>query len=417
MKFNFKKISAIATSLLVTGMTMGVAAAANFPAPFSDGTASATGIVYGTGAALTDVAAVTNINEYLLNEVQTTSGGEVTGESVLFEKSSTKFQLGNGVLDVVSSSVTDDSPNGGLPTLLADGIYIDDDNDEFDYTQKIEMANLSLAMFEDSAYIRDAPTVGFKIARTNHVLNYTLDFTDEPIWDDLDTTDITILGKDYYVLDSTNGTTLNLLDAAEATTLEQGEATILVVDGITYDISCDFVGSTTARFTINGVSTNALAAGETQKVSGAYIGVKSVDSQQYAEGLKRVEFAIGNGKLEIVSGSNIKLNDNSVSNLKAYFTNSWTTDTSLSKIVVEWKADADLFVTEDNEVTMPGFGAVKLSYTGITYPAEEKITITQSDETVITLEAFPLKNGPADIDIYMETILIGLHQVKMQMNY
>jgi len=50
MKFNFRKISAIAVSALMTGMTMGVAAAANYPAPFVSGGSPNVAIVYGTGA-------------------------------------------------------------------------------------------------------------------------------------------------------------------------------------------------------------------------------------------------------------------------------------------------------------------------------------------------------------------------------
>ena len=46
---NFKKISAITGSALMLGMTMGVAAAANYPAPFVSGGAANVAIVYGTG--------------------------------------------------------------------------------------------------------------------------------------------------------------------------------------------------------------------------------------------------------------------------------------------------------------------------------------------------------------------------------
>ncbi|MBU4116459.1 MAG: hypothetical protein KKG94_01810, partial [Nanoarchaeota archaeon] len=50
MKFNFRKISAIGASALLTGMTLGVAAAANYPAPFVVGGSADVAVVYGTGA-------------------------------------------------------------------------------------------------------------------------------------------------------------------------------------------------------------------------------------------------------------------------------------------------------------------------------------------------------------------------------
>ena len=50
MKLNFKKISAIGASLLLTGMSIGLAAASAYPAPFIEGGAANVAIVYGTGA-------------------------------------------------------------------------------------------------------------------------------------------------------------------------------------------------------------------------------------------------------------------------------------------------------------------------------------------------------------------------------
>ncbi len=394
MKLNIKKISAVLTSGLMFGLTLGVAAAASMPAPFSSSTASGVAIVTGTGSGVDDTVAAQSINTYLATKVKATTSTP-TGESVLFEKSSTKFQLGNGVVDVVATAVTDSNPNGGLPTLLADGKYIDDDNDEFDYTQSIDMANLSLVMFDDSDYAEDAPTIGFKISSGANVLNYTLDFTDEPLWADLTTTDLKLMGKEYYVLSYINGTTLNLLDAASATTLEQGESTTLLVDGVSYEIICDFVGSSNARFTVNGETTNSLAAGETQKVSGAYIGIKSIDSQQYAEGLKQVQFAIGTGKLKLVGESDVELNDNTITGLSANFT---IGSEKLKKIRLIWDADDDLFITPDSEISMPGFEAIKLSYTGMEYPAEEVIKV-EGGSTYVTLKNFPLKSGATDISI------------------
>ena len=55
MKINFRKISAIAASALMTGMTLGVAAAANYPAPFVSGGVANVAVVYGTGAGVSSL--------------------------------------------------------------------------------------------------------------------------------------------------------------------------------------------------------------------------------------------------------------------------------------------------------------------------------------------------------------------------
>jgi len=390
--FNFKKISAILTSAVMIGSSVGFAAAASFPSGFTSTTPA---IVYGASADSSDSVAANSISSYLAGKVTSTTGTP-TGESIMFDKSATKFHVGRSLLNVKSNALTDSD----LPTLLADGVYVDDDNDEFDYTQKIEMANLNITMFENSEYKSNEPTIGVTVANSGHVLNYSIDFTDEPLWADLATTDLKLLGKNYYILSITNGTTLNLLDAASTSTLAEGESTTLTVNGASYEVSLDFVGSSTARFTVNGVASNSLAAGETQKISGAYIGVKSIDSQQYAGGVKKAEFAIGSGKLKIVSDSEVELNDVKVDKMKVHLTSGYNAGTTLSKIQMEWKAQDDTFITEVDPKydVMPGFAALKLSYIGTFFPKEESIKIAQSDQ-YIYFDDFPLKNGVADINL------------------
>ena len=51
MRLNFKRISAIASSILMLGMTAGIAAATSYPAPFVVGGSPNVAIVYGSGAA------------------------------------------------------------------------------------------------------------------------------------------------------------------------------------------------------------------------------------------------------------------------------------------------------------------------------------------------------------------------------
>jgi len=49
MKFNIRKISAIGASILMTGLTLGTAMAANYPAPFVVGSTANSAIVWGSG--------------------------------------------------------------------------------------------------------------------------------------------------------------------------------------------------------------------------------------------------------------------------------------------------------------------------------------------------------------------------------
>ena len=259
------------------------------------------------------------------------------------------------------------------------------------------MANIQYSMFEDNDYKEDEPTLGFKIQNNQPILTYTLEFTDEPMWEDLVTTDLPLMGSNYYVLDVIENDQLVLLDSAVTTDLFEGESTTVNVGDKSYEVSINFIGDNKVKLLINGEVTNSLSESDTQRIEGgAYIGIKEINVQDYSGGVKNVEFSIGLGKLELNDGQNIELNGDDIAELKSTFTSS---DGKLSKIEITWTAEDDLFVAKDSEVVMPRFEAVKLSYTGMTNDINEKITVMSSDDRSIVLENFPLKDSVEDINI------------------
>ncbi len=400
----FKKISAIFASTLMAGLTIAGAAAASFPAPFVQNGVADVAIVYGTGAGVspTDLTQAGNIQTTLAASMPKTGGSSTSGgDSYKFEKTSTKLYLGDNVTKI--QSTLDD---GELSTLLAEGIYTDSNNDEFDYTQKIDMNPVALSLWEDNDYIADQPTVGFRFASGTNVLNYTLTFSDEPLIKDLVTSDIPFMGKNYYVLsNSTSGANLilTLLDSAETKILTEGETVDITVDGTSYTCSIAYIGSSEVKLTVNGQTTSSLAESATYKLSdGSYIGIKDIMYVSKDTGVSSVEFSIGKGKLKLTSGSEVQINDEAVPGVSAYMVNSTaalgTSTAKLTSIKLAWNADDDLFLTEDTEITMPGFGIVKMSYGGMTYPTTETITVEQGGSSYASLNNFPLKDGAADID-------------------
>ena len=401
MRFKFKKISAVLTSALLTGMTIGIASAAAFP---SDFTSQLPAIVYGASADPMDATQANAISNYLSDKVPSTGGDVTGGDSVKLEKPSTKFRLGLYAEDVINTSITDNSPGNGLPTLLADGKFVDDDNDEFDYKQTVKIANWQLTMFDNNNYKEDTPTVGVQIANGDPILNYTLDFSDKPCWEDLPTADLPLMGKEFYVLSKTVNTTLNLLDSADSTSLSEGETKQITVNGKPYDVSIKWIGASTVKLDINGEITNTLSAAETQRLSdGAYVGVKEINTQDYSGGVKTVQLSIGTGKLKLVSGSDVELNGESITGLKSVMENAGGTACSdgnqLNKLHLTWAAKGDVFIAPDSSATMPGFGVVKLSTTGMKYATEEKIRVDSGSSTYFKLSNFPLKDSVEEINL------------------
>jgi len=403
MKFNFKRIASVLATTVMLGSTVSFAAAA-WPAPFVNSGAANSAVVVGAAAVgATDMAAATQIADALNAGVTATGSGEVSGEGdkYLLEKTSTKFHLGDVVTNVVSATVDSED----LPTLLADGKFLDSDNNEYDYTQKITLAGWSTSMFEDNDYKEDVPTVGVKVASGSTLLTYTLELTDQPDQTKLETTDVNILGKEYYVLDFTNSSLtagkLTLLDSAEKVVLADGESKTVVIGDKSYDVSIAFIGSNEVKLNVNGQTTNSLTEQQTFKLSdGSYIGIRDISVQDYAGGAKQVEFGLGSGKLILTDGSDIELNDDSVARVNASVVLS---SGKLASVSIGWAADGDQFIAPGSEPVIPGFSNIKLIWDGFNAPTSEAITATYGGDDYVILDNFPLKDSTEDINLVYST--------------
>lgn len=406
MKLNFRKIASVLTSAVMLSSTIGFAAAANYPAPFVKSGSADVAVVWGSAAASTDLVAVTDITAdlqaQLASQTASSSGSSSVSVSgadyVVLDMPSSKLHLGAGLSSVFGRSVT----KTDLPNLLADGTYMDSDNNNHAYTQKVDVANLSITQVDNSNYKQDAPTLGVQVSSGGNLLNYTLSFTDKPAFNKLANTDIDLMGKTYRFLSvASNGTAhpeLVLLDSANSVTLNQGDTKTVTVGNSTYDVSIAYIDGTKVKLVINGETTNSLSDGSTQKLKdGAYVGIKDVSSQGYSGGIAQVEFSIGSGKLDLTDGSNVQMNDNTVNGLTAVIQNT-SNGASLSTIGLVWNADQDTFVMPDSSPVMPGFGALKLSFAGMSYPAAEVTSLTNDGDQAIQLQV-PLVDGSVNLDI------------------
>ena len=399
MKLNFRKISALVSSALMIGMTAGIAAAANYPAPFVVGGAADVAIVYGSGAALSDSTAAGNIATSLSSFVTGATSTVTGGDSFKIEKSSDALNLGNSAYTVYVSSLDDDE----LPSLLAEGTYTDDDNTDYDFTQKVDLGyNLNVTHFSDTDYddIIDSadpvPTIGVQLAGSVHVLNYTLDFTTAPDYNaaTLETTTMRLMGRDYYVLDVINGTTnkTTFLDSANSAMITEGQTSTVAGKSITIS----YISSTEVRLDVDGTATNSLAEGATYKLpDGTYVGIKDIMYDSKEAGISQVEISIGTGKLEVNHGAAIELNDESIEEIVGFLVQD--SSEQLDKIVLMWTTDDEEFITPATSLIMPGFEALKLSMGPFTFTAQEETKI-DGGSTEIDLDT-TLKDGDVTIPI------------------
>src|SRR3989338_6220189 len=223
MKFNFRKIASILSSVVMVSSTVAFATAANFSAPFVSGGAADVALVYGSKAANTDLVAVTDISSKLQSDLaaQTATGGAAGGVSatggdfVKIETSSEKLNLGENLTQVRTTIIgaTD------MPSLLKKITYQAKNGVSYDYEQEVSLApGLTYTLFGDIDYKDRTPTLGISKSSGQPVLNYTARFVKTVESDidsngrmkDIENTDITLLGKNYKLLNAYNNSNIKL---------------------------------------------------------------------------------------------------------------------------------------------------------------------------------------------------------------
>ena len=379
MKNIFKKISAIAASALMVGMTMGVAAATTYPAPFVEGGSANVAIVYGTGTGV-------NPSDYLqAGFIQTNlasgvvNGGTPSGDNILLQRDTDFFNLMNNM-----SSFYSKLDEGELINILAKGVYSNDAHDDFKYTQEIVIApGIQLKHFLDSKFNDDKPVIGFDLASGTHLLNYTLKFTPDDAegtdssWGGITDSELPLFSTPYYVLAMSNTSNTNhkitLLNSATSATLNKGESVTLTIDTASYVVSISYMDGSNIKLIINDEITDKLIAGQTQKLKdGSYVGIKDVASEG-VDGAGYVEFSIGTGKLVLENGKEVEINNEKLSRTKYAVVGSDDTVTykvtsyistvgwNIDNIVLDWELDDESWLVPGTEMTLPGFETIKLS--------------------------------------------------------
>lgn len=373
----FRKITALAGSLLMAGVTVATAAAANYPAPFVDNGVADVAIVYGTGAGVSQLDEVQagNIQSSLASDV---TGGTTTvtgGESFMLDKSSNHFNF-NNALNAVFTDLDD-----GEMDFLVDGTYKDGDIDE-EYEQKITLSTKTLGLFADNDYDNDAPTVGFKWDNGEEVLNYEMDLDDEVLYSDMVETDMPILGGNYYVL-AASATQIDILDSAESQTLTEDETVTVTLDDETYTVSVA-IYSDGAKFTVNGEASEKLTDGGYDEVlDEVYVVAKEVNYVSKDTGVSAVEFALGKGKIELIDGEEAELNTNDIDGLEVTLTDGSTNSSYFDKLTLTWKSDRETFLTVEDAITMPGFEVIKLTFGGLEMPSDSEMVSLENGETLM----------------------------------
>jgi hypothetical protein len=386
----YKKILATVGSVLMLGATAAGAFAANYPAPFSS-----EGAVVVVGAdAPADMAAATNINSNLAGRLVTgTSVSVEGGDSYKVEGASDKWNLGDKATAFRSGLIT----KNDLKELLEDGTFRDKNNTDRRYTQEIQLnESLALSHFSDYDYKSEEPTIGFHVDDNTQVLSYALNFVSTPHQSAVSEKEIVILGKSYYILSATNGSSqkIELLDSANKIMVEEGESKSVGK----YVVEISSVSNLEARLVINGEQTTALKKGSTYKLSdGSYVGIIDVVQANRERDTHKVELAIGSGKMSLTDGQSLRLNDKEdVREIISVI--NFTSAGNLQKIGFVWKSDREAFLTANASLILPQFESLKLQVAAINFPKTEETRIETNGADKVRL-VVPIKDGIYNLDL------------------
>ncbi len=387
VKKAIKKLVALGAGASMVGATIFGAMAATYdlsmyPAPFvKDGAFNAM-IVVGEAAATNDVLGAIDIATNLQYaakvvkevDVGTTSGQTLGGNSYLVQKSSQHLEFGENITAVQTAVTKSD-----LKTL-ADG-KISNEFGDHTYTATLYLPSTGKLLFTSDP--DDGKSIAkpyFVIPNGETVYRYLIQFspalksdhsTDGNKLEDIENKKIKIGEKEFTILQgqhsAINKITLKLMGGSVTSILDEGASKTYTIGGKDYDVTLDFVGSTTAKFTINDERTTSLLEADTFRLKdGIEIGVVDILSQAFAGGVRKVEFSLGANKIQITDGDTA--NETNTASIQVG-------SVSLGQVVGDIEAGSDAGVANGDDVTI---ASLRINYTaGDQLYAPEGASISQ----------------------------------------
>ena len=310
MRFNFKKISSVLASAAMFGATMGIAAAAAYPAPFISGGTSDVAIVVGRTGAQTDFVAATdvstNLNAAIATQTATTGGTVTTSGETTALFGGTKLYY-NDTLNAVKTVVT----KSQLPITLADSTF--SGNVDAKITHTIQVGTHPTIAFSKMPTSSDDPRFGLSIGTsgvTQPVYNLSATFskTINLTHADSEGQEITLFGQRFTIASATDGTNLVLLKTAKKVSLDSNAPTQEVTVGDkTYTVELVSASDTSATIKVTdsaGVSNEkTINEAASKKVSGVTIAVDNADETNFK---LSASIIVGVDKVTLTNNSQVK---------------------------------------------------------------------------------------------------------------
>ncbi len=315
MRFNFKKIVSVLATTVMLGSTVGIAAAAAYPAPFVTSGAANVAIVIGAKAATIDNIAATDISSNLQLELakQTASSGSSGstasgGDSVNLATSAQKIYY-NTSINAARTSLT----KSELPTLLKDGSLLDDTGTSYSYTQAIDLGVVNVTYANSDGDITDPALilqVGTGAATPLYTYKISFSKAVNVSSSDVQGNDLSIQGKGYTMGSDSTNSSLYLYGAGAAKTLKEGESAAITIGTKSYNIAATSVEQISSvnyvSVSVDGGESKRIKEGSTVKIGEIEVYAKTVHYLAKEAQVSYADLSIGSKRLKLTHGQTVK---------------------------------------------------------------------------------------------------------------
>jgi hypothetical protein len=390
MKFNFRKIASVLASVVMLGSTLGIAAAANYPAPFVVGGSADGAIVVTSGehvGAISDWESAVSTQTALQALVTASSSGSTAvatgGDSYNLGVGSSKIYY-NTSINTNKATLT----KSELPTVLADGKVIDDTGSEYTYQQQVVVGSKKIE-YSTSEGDLDDPALLIQVGDPSVVTDASnlyqvkVNFNKEINLSsgDVQGNTIKILGKEFTIGSSSTNATLYLFGAGNSKTIKEGETATVDIGNTTYTITVSAVTQTSninyVSLSVNGGETRKIAESASSKVGDLEVYAKSVVYSAKESTTNYAELSIGSKTIKLGHASTVKQGSGSdETSIQGTYVN--LTQGSAGKVnglivsVGLQKSTKD-YIKAGDSFTDPVFGGLKVQFSDMT-PALDAAT-------------------------------------------
>jgi len=368
MKKIFRKAMTVLGSTALIGMTIGAAAAASYPSPFTSNTA----IVVGASAAPSDNIAASLVASNLdaASAGDISGGVTIDGEKITLDSGSSRIWL-NTSLNTAKTTLT----KSDLPTVLEQTTF--SGNVDSKLTSTISVGSNKVTFAKQPSTNAD-PVIAITTSTSNSDPLYNLSVTMPAIaFNNADSKgeNIHLFGRDFVVSTATDATSIVLFSSAEEVTLTAGgdspsPTASVVIDGTSYEIELVTGDSSEATIAVNGES-KSVTEGASKKINGIDVAVKST-TESTALATLTATILVGSEKITFTDSSQILKgsDDDPVDGTYVTFTGSTGALTGLNIAVYAPDSSGDAILPGES-MEDPAFGGFSFVFTGLNSPLDD----------------------------------------------